>query len=255
MISNFIGLYTIVRREIVRFMRIWTQTLLPSVVSAVLYFIIFGNLLGERIGSIQNCSYIEYVAPGLIMMAIVNTAYGNVASSFFLSKLQKNIEEMLVSPLSEHAILLGFIVGGIARGLLVGLLVACSSLFFIKFSIHHSLMFFGTTVLSVLLFSLAGFMNGIFSKNFDDINFVPAFILTPLIYLGGVFYSLESLPPFWRTINGYNPIFHMVNAFRFGMVGCSEANIYFTLGILGFLSLILYILNVYFLKKGIGIKS
>ncbi len=252
---NSIGLYTIVRREILRFIRIWSQTLLPAIVSAGLYLLIFGHFVGSRIGIIEGFSYIEYIVPGLIMMSMMNASYGNVVGSFFMSKFQRNIEEMLVSSLGYHSILGGFILGGMARGLLVGLLVMLSSTLFVQCSLKHPWTLFLVWVLTVLLFSLAGFINGIFAKKFDDINIVPSFILTPLIYLAGIFYSIQSLSPLWQKISYCNPLFYIVNAFRFGMLGYSEIHIGTVLAVLLFLSGALYGFSFWLLSKGIGIKS
>jgi len=255
MTLNLIGFYTIVRREIVRFMRIWSQTLLPSVVSSVLYFVIFGELMGHRIGQVAGFSYMEYIVPGLIMMSMVNASYGNVVSSFFLAKFQRNIEEMLVSSLSDHSILLGFIVGGMVRGLLVGFLVFLASVFFVRLNLQNPFIFCLSGILTVLLFSLVGFLNAVFAKKFDDINIVPAFILTPLIYLGGVFYSVELLPDFWKSITRLNPLFYIMGAFRCGMLGCADIDVRATLWMLAFFSIAFYAFNLWLIRKGIGIKS
>lgn len=252
---NRVGLYTIVRREVVRFMRIWSQTLLPSVVSAWLYFVIFGNFMGPRIGVIDGFSYIEYIVPGLVMMSMINAAYGNVVASFFLAKFQRNIEEMLVSSLDNHSILAGFVLGGMARGILVGFLVMLTSTLFVQFPIKHPFILFFVWALTVILFSLAGFLNGIFAKKFDDINIVPSFVLTPLIYLGGIFYSVKYLSAFWQQVTYLNPLFYIVNAFRFGMLGYSEVNIGIVLGMMVFFSAGLYSLSFWLLAKGVGIKS
>lgn len=252
---NRVGLYTIVRREVIRFMRIWSQTLLPPVVSAWLYFVIFGHFMGPRMGVIDGFSYIEYIVPGLVMMSMINAAYGNVVASFFLAKFQRNIEEMLVSSLDNHSILAGFVLGGMARGVLVGFLVMLTSTLFVPFPIKNTFILFFVWVLTALLFSLAGFLNGVFAKKFDDINIVPSFILTPLIYLGGVFYSVKYLSAFWQQITYFNPLFYIVNAFRFGMLGYSEVNIGIVLGMMIFFSVGLYSLSFWLLAKGVGIKT
>jgi len=252
---NLIGLYTILRREITRFLRIWSQTLLPSMISTTLYFIIFGNLIGPRIGEMDGIRYIEYIVSGLIMMAIITNSYGNVVASFFSAKFQRNIEEMLVSPLSHQSIFWGFILGGVARGVVVGILVTIISMFFTKLHILHVGLTVLIGILSALLFSLAGLMNGIFSKKFDDINIVPTFILTPLTYLGGVFYSIDLLPRFWQGATYGNPIFYLIDAFRFGMLGDSFVDINLSLSVTMSFILVLYILSLWLLKKGVGIKS
>jgi len=252
---NTIGLYTIVRREVTRFLRIWTQTLLPSMVNITLYFFIFGNLIGQRIGEMDGFRYIEYVVPGFIMMSIITNSYGNVVASFFGSKFQRNIEEMLVSPLSPSTILWGFILGGVVRGVVVGLLVTLVSIFFTQLHFEHFGLSLVVGILSALLFSLAGLINGIFSKKFDDISIIPTFVLTPLTYLGGVFYSIELLPNFWKNITYINPVFYMVNAFRFAMLGYSDVSIPIALGVIIGFVVVLYFTSLGLLKKGIGIRS
>ena len=252
---NLIGLYTIVRREITRFLRIWTQTLLPSMVSMTLYYIIFGNLIGRRIGQMSGVDYIDYIVPGLIMMAIITNAYGNVVGSFFTSKFQRNIEEMLVSPLSNTTILWGYLLGGVARGITVGVLVTLLSLLFARLPVQNLVLTLSIGLLTALLFSLAGFINAIFAKKFDDINIVPTFILTPLTYLGGVFYSIELLPSFWKGVSFANPIFYMINAFRYGMLGYSDINVGTAIIVILAFTVILYFIALHLLKKGVGIKS
>lgn len=253
--ANMIGLYTILRREISRFVRIWTQTLLPSVISMTLYYIIFGHLMGDRIGVIAEVSYIEYIVPGLIMMSIITNAYGNVVASFFGSKFQRNIEEMLVAPLPNFIILWGYVLGGLARGIVVGASVTGLSLFFTTLPLRHVWIIIIVAVLTAILFSLAGLINGIFAKKFDDINIVPTFVLTPLTYLGGVFYSIDFLPPFWQWISYSNPIFYMINAFRYGMLGKSDVDVYVALCVtIGFI-IVLYSWALWLLRKGVGIKT
>lgn len=253
--ENTIALYTIVRREIVRFVRIWSQTLLPPVISIVLYYIIFGNLIGARIGTLSGVQYIEYIVPGLIMMSIITNSYGNVVASFFGAKFQKNIEELLVSPVPNTLILWGYVLGGVARGLTVGILVTIVSLFFTKFRIENISVTLSIAFLTALLFSMAGLLNGIFSKKFDDINIVPTFILTPLTYLGGVFYSIDMLSPFWQKLTFVNPVFYMVNAFRFGFLGLSDISLTLCFGIILIFIAIIFFINRYLLDNGIGIKS
>lgn len=252
--KNWVGLYTLARREVTRFMRIWTQTLLPPIISITLYFIIFGTVMGGRIGPVGGVNYIDYIIPGLIMMSIITNSYANVVSSFFGSKFQRNLEEMLVSPLSNTVILWGFLLGGVLRGCLVGILVTLIALLFTHLHIQHVALTFLIGVLTTILFALAGFINGIFAKTFDDINIVPTFILTPLTYLGGVFYSLEALPGFWKTIIQINPMFHMINAFRFGVLGESDVDVRVALGMIIGLIIVLYTASLWMLRKGIGIK-
>jgi len=228
----FVAFLTIVVKEVRRFMRIWAQTLLPPAITVVLYFVIFGKLIGSRIGDMGGFDYIQFVVPGLIMMAVINNSYANVVSSFFGAKFQHHIEELLVSPTPNWVILLGFTAGGVARGLCVGLIVTLLSLFFTRLHVQD----IGLTVLVVLLtsvlFSLAGLINAVFADNFDDISIIPTFVLTPLTYLGGVFYSMELLPPFWRELAHLNPILYMVNAFRYGLLGISDIHVGFALGMI-----------------------
>lgn len=217
---------TIVRREVRRFMRIWVQTLVPPAITITLYFVIFGSLIGSRIGDMGGFDYMQFVVPGLIMMAVIQNSYGNVVSSFFGTKFQRNIEEILVSPVSEITILGGYVLGGVLRGLLVGFIVTIVSLFFGELNIQH----LGVTLLMVfftaVVFSIAGFINAVFAQSFDDISIIPTFVLTPLIYLGGVFYSIDLLPSFWQKVSLINPVLYMVNGFRYGILGVSDVSIY-----------------------------
>lgn len=253
--ENVIALYTLVYREVVRFLRIWSQTLLPSVISMILYFIIFGNLIGSRIGDMGGVKYIEYIVPGLIMMSIITNAYANVVSSFFGNKFQRNIEEMLVSPMPNFIILWGFLLGGIARGILIGLLITVISLFFTELYIAHIGITFLVGMLTSVLFSLAGFLNGIFAKKFDDVNIIPTFVLTPLTYLGGVFYSVNLLSNFWQAVSHLNPIFYMVNAFRYGMLGYADVGIQAALLVIISITVLLYLFCIWLLNRGIGIRT
>jgi len=246
---------TIVIKEVSRFTRIWVQTILPPAVSMTLYFVIFGNLIGPRIGQMDGFSYIQYIAPGIIMMSIINSSYANVVSSFFGAKFQRYIEEMLVAPIPNIIILSGYITGGVARGMMVGLVVTLVALFFTELHIEHPLIVITVVLLTSTLFSLAGFINGIFARKFDDIAIIPSFVLTPLIYLGGVFYSINLLPEFWQTVSKLNPIFYMVNAFRYGMLGVSDINIQSALAIISIFTVALFSLCLYLLNKGVGIKS
>lgn len=253
--ENTIALCTIVRREVVRFFRIWSQTLLPPVISILLYFIIFGNLIGSRIGQMGGVSYIEYIVPGLIMMAIITNAYGNVVASFFGSKFQRNIEEMLVSPMPNSLILWGYVLGGVARGVVVGALVTLLSVFFVKFNFYNIPLVFIVALLTATLFALAGLLNGIFAQKFDDINIIPTFVLTPLTYLGGIFYAIDMLPKFWQMVTYFNPIFYMMNAFRFGMLGYSDVDIKVSLTIIVLFIIVLYSIALSLLNRGVGIRS
>ncbi len=251
----FIAYRTIVRKEVSRFMRIWVQTILPPVISMSLYFIIFGNLIGPRIGKMDGFDYMEYIAPGIIMMSIINNSYANVVSSFFGAKFQKHIEEMLVAPIPNFLILLGFITGGVTRGVLVGMIVTLVALFFTDLHIHNYAVVISVVFLTSVLFSLAGLVNGIFARNFDDISVIPTFVLTPLIYLGGIFYSISLLPDFWQAVSKFNPILYMVNAFRYGILGVSDIDVGFAITTIFIFCITLFLLCLYLLNKGIGIKN
>ncbi len=241
---------TILIKEVRRFTRIWAQTLLPPAITMVLYFVIFGRLIGSRIGPMGGFDYIQFVVPGLIMMAVINNSYANVVSSFFGAKFQHHIEELLVSPTPNWVILLGFTAGGVARGLCVGLIVTVLSLFFTRLHMQD----IGLTVLVVLLtsvlFSLAGFINAVFADNFDDISIIPTFVLTPLTYLGGVFYSMDLLSPFWRALAHLNPILYMVNAFRYGLLGVSDIRVDFALAMIVLFIVVAWFYSLYLLESG-----
>ncbi|MGB0734155.1 MAG: ABC transporter permease, partial [Pontibacterium sp.] len=237
----FTAFMTIVIKEVRRFTRIWAQTLLPPAITMTLYFIIFGNLIGERIGDMGGFGYMEFIVPGLIMMSVITNSYGNVVSSFYSTKFQRNIEELLVSPIPAWVILCGYVTGGVARGLGVGIIVTALSLFFTDLQLHH----FGATVVIVLLtsvlFSLGGFINAVFANSFDDISIIPTFVLTPLTYLGGVFYSISLLPEFWQGVSMLNPILYMVNTFRYGILGVSDVNVAVALSMIGLFTVVLYL--------------
>lgn len=251
----WIAFTTLVRKEIRRFTRIWAQTLLPPAITMTLYFIIFGNLIGSRIGNMGGFNYMEFIVPGLIMMAVITNSYGNVASSFFSSKFQKNIEELLVSPIPHSLILAGYVAGGVARGLTVGVIVTLLSLFFTQLSIHHLGITLFTALLTAVLFSLGGFINAMFAQSFDDIAIVPTFILTPLTYLGGVFYSISLLPPFWQGVSQLNPVLYMVNSFRYGILGVSDINVGLALGMVSLFIVILFVVALRLLARGRGIRE
>ena len=222
--TQYIALQTILLKETLRFLRIWIQTILPPAITTALYFIIFGKLIGAQLGPVDGLSYTQYIAPGLIMMAVITNAYSNVVSSFFSAKFQRHIEEMLVSPLPDAIIVLGFVGGGVARGLAVGIVVAAVSLFFADLHWQHLSVTLAVIVLTSVLFALAGLINGIFAKSFDDISIIPTFVLTPLIYLGGIFYSIKMLPPFWQDVSRYNPVFYIIDGFRHGFFGVSDVS-------------------------------
>lgn len=253
--QNLIALQTIIRKEWIRIVRIWVQTLIPPVITMTLYFLIFGELVGKQIGNIGDFTYIEFIVPGLIMMSVITNAYNNVVSSFFSSKFQRYIEELLVSPTSSYTIVLGYTFGGVVRGITVGIFVTLTSLFFTKLHIHNLGIIIVTVFLTSILFSLAGFFNALFAKKFDDVTIIPTFVLTPLTYLGGVFYSVERLPSFWQTVSYLNPILYMVNAFRYGFIGVSDVHLGFALGFILLLSIALFWLNVKLMERGYGIRN
>ena len=218
----WIAFKSIVIKEVTRFSRIWVQTLVPPAITMTLYFVIFGTLIGSRIGQMHGVGYMEFIVPGLIMMSVITNSYANVASSFYSAKFQRSLEEMLIAPVPNYVIIIGVVAGGVARGLCVGAIVTMVSLFFVPLQVYASLSVFFTLLLTATLFSLAGLINAIFAKSFDDISIIPTFVLTPLTYLGGVFYSIELLPPFWQGISHANPVLYMVNAFRYGFLGISD---------------------------------
>lgn len=253
--QQFIALVTITRKEVRRFLRIWMQTLLPPVITMALYFVIFGSLIGSRIGQMGGVDYMSFVVPGLIMMSVITNSYSNVASSFFSTKFQRSIEEILVSPTPNYIILLGFVLGGVLRGLAVGVIVTLVSLFFTDLSVHNLAVTVSVVVLTAVLFSIAGFINALFAKSYDDISIIPTFILTPLTYLGGIFYSIDMLPPVWQWLSQLNPILYMVNAFRFGMLGVSDIDVG-----MAFLSIFVFIaalsaLALYLLYSGRRLRA
>lgn len=246
---------TIVGKEITRFMRIWPQTLLPPAITMLLYFIIFGNLIGSRIGTMDGLDYMQFIVPGLIMMSVITNAYGNVAASFFSNKFQRSIEELLVSPVPNWIILAGFVGGGMLRGLFVAIIVTLVSLFFTSLQVHNLAVMVLVVLLTALVFSLAGFINGVYARKFDDISIIPTFILTPLTYLGGVFFSLSLLPEVWQKVALANPILYMVNAFRYGVLGVSDIHIGVALGMLTVFAVGFWWLALRLLVKGKGLKQ
>ncbi|HET7396292.1 MAG TPA: ABC transporter permease [Gammaproteobacteria bacterium] len=253
--ENLIGFQTIVNREIVRVVRIWVQTLVPPVIQMTLYFLIFGSLIGSRVGQMGGYSYMAFLAPGLIMMSVINNAYTNVVSSFFGAKFGRHIEELQVSPLPNAYIVLGYVVGGVVRGLVVGGLVAIVALFFTHLHIAHPLITLSVVVLTAVVFALGGFINAVFAKKFDDVTIVPTFILTPLTYLGGVFYSIHLLPPLFQNLSRINPILYMVNAFRYGILGVSDIGIGTAYSIILLFIVGLFSFSLWLLNKGTGLRS
>lgn len=246
---------TIVHKEVTRVFRIWPQTLLPPVVTQTLYFLIFGKLIGSQIGDIHGVSYMAFIVPGLVMMAVINNSFVNVVGSFFSAKFQRSVEEILVSSASDKVIIAGYVTGGVVRGIIVGALVFLVSLFFTKPALSHPVIVVSFVLLTSVVFALGGFLNAIFAKKFDDISIFPTFILTPLIYLGGVFYSIQSLPPHWHMLSRYNPVLYMVNGFRYGFHGFSDVSVLLSFLILGALAVILAALNLYLLARGTGLKT
>jgi ABC-2 type transport system permease protein len=253
--SNFISLKSIARKEIIRIFRIWVQTLVPPVITMTLYFIIFGSFIGSQLRDIDGYDYMAFIAPGLIMMSIITNSYTNTVSSFFSTKFQRNIEELLVSPTPNWVIVLGYVTGGMCRGLSVGILVSLVSLAFVRLPIHsifYTLLF---AVLTSFVFALAGMVNGIFAKKFDDISIIPTFVITPLTYLGGVFYSLSLLPEFWQLVSKANPIIYMIGGFRYGFLGITDINVWLGVAMLLMFSVLLFSVNLYLLHKGYGIRT
>ncbi|OIO66217.1 ABC transporter permease [Candidatus Woesearchaeota archaeon CG1_02_57_44] len=246
---------TLLGKEVGRVFRIWTQTLLPSAITMTLYFVIFGSFIGDRIQDMQGHSYVAFIVPGLIMMAVLTNSYANVSSSFFGNKFQKSIEELLVSPMPSWLIVAGYTAGGMARGLIVGAIVTAISLFFVPLQVHAWSVIVVFVVLTSAVFSLAGLLNGIYARKFDDVSIVPTFVLTPLTYLGGVFYSVTLLPLVWQQISRLNPILYMVNGFRYGFLGISDVPVAGGLMILITLCLGLLVLDVYLIEKGVRLKS
>jgi len=252
--QQMVALKTIVIKEYLRFIRIWIQTVLPPAISVSLYFIIFGELIGSQINDIDGYKYMDYIVPGLILMSVITNAYANVVSSFFSAKFHHSVEEMLVSPLPNHIILMGFVSGGLARGIIVGITVTVVSMFFSDFQIHSYSVTITVFILTSILFSLAGFINAAYAKSFDDITIIPTFVLTPLTYLGGIFYSIKMLPEFWQNVSLGNPILYMINAFRYGLLGVSDIDLSTAFVIIiGFIAM-LYYFSLRLLKLGVGLK-
>ncbi|MGB0835208.1 MAG: ABC transporter permease [Psychrobium sp.] len=255
MSANFIALSSLLRKETNRFTRIWLQTLVPPAITMSLYFVIFGTLIGERIGTMSGFSYMEFIVPGLIMMSVITNSYSNVASSFFSSKFQRNVEELLVSPVPTWIIIAGYVGGGVARGLLVGCIVTALSLYFVDLNIAN----FGVLLVSVLftsiLFSLGGLINAIMAKSYDDISIIPNFVLTPLTYLGGVFYSLTLLPEFWQGVSKANPIVYMINTFRYGFLGVTDIPLLYSFSIIFAFVAVLFSIAYWMISRGYGLRS
>ena len=251
----WIAYKTIIVKEILRFSRIWVQTIFPPIITTSLYLLIFGGLMGQRIGVMQGVDYLHFIIPGIILMTVIQNSYANTVSSFFLAKFNHSIEELLVSPVSYWVILLGYISGGVARGLAVGISVLITVYLFVDFEINNIFIAFTTFLLTAILFSLAGFINAVFAQSFDDITIVPTFILMPMTYLGGMFYSVEILPQFWQDVSKFNPIYYMVDSFRLGFFGTSTSDLLTSMSVLIVMIVILAALAFYLLKKGVNIKT
>jgi ABC-2 type transport system permease protein len=254
-VVRWIGFKTIVIREYGRIIRIWGQTIVPSVVTAVLYFAIFGSLIGRRVGTMGGFDYKQYIAPGLIMMSVITNSYGNVVASFFGAKFGKHVEELLVSPLPNWVIVAGYAAGGLLRGTLVGVAVTVVSLVFTHLHVHHLLVILAALLLTSLTFALGGFLNALFAKNFDQVNWIPAFVLTPLTYFGGVFYSVSLLPDWARSLSLVNPILYMVNAFRYGFLGVSDVDVGAAFALMAAAALALFAAAVLLMNRGTGIRE
>lgn len=251
----WISFQTIFVKEILRFTRIWVQTILPSVITTTLYFVIFGRLIGDRIGTMGGLDYLDFIVPGLVLMGVITNAYSNVVSSFYSSKFSRYIEELLVSPAPNWVILAGYVAGGAARGLVVGVAVMLVAMLFTEVRIHSVAVTLLVITMTAVLFALGGFINAIYANSFDDISIVPTFLLTPLTYLGGVFYSIELLPGFWQGVSLANPVLYMVNAFRYGLHGVSDIPVGIAFGIIAIFILVLGAFSLHLLRRGVGIKT
>jgi ABC-2 type transport system permease protein len=252
---NWVGFKTIVRKEVTRILRIWGQTIVPPAITMTLYFIIFGELIGRRIGEMHGFTYMQYIVPGLVIMSVITNSYGNMVSSFFGAKFGKHIEELLISPLPNWVILSGYVVGALLRGLMVGAVVLAVSLFFTPIAVQHPLIMLSVLLLTAVVFALAGMVNAIFAQKFDDIAIIPTFVLSPLTYLGGVFYSISLLPGFWQQVSVFNPILYMVNGFRYGMLGVSDVSLAMTYGVILAAGTILFASCLYLLNRGTGLRT
>lgn len=253
--NGAIAFRTILIKEIRRYLRIWIQTILPPMITTALYFIIFGQLIGSQIGAIAGYSYMDYIVPGLILMAVITNSYGNVVSSFYGAKFSHYVEELLIAPIPNSLILLGYVAGGLARGLTVGAVVTVVAMFFTTLQVHNLAVVLSVLVLTSVLFSLGGFINAIYAKSFDDISIIPTFVLTPLTYLGGIFYSIDMLPAFWRDVSLLNPILYMINAFRYGLLGVTDIPLGTALGVTVLFIVALFAYALFLLQRGVGLKN
>lgn len=250
-----IAFFTILVKEIRRFSRIWVQTMLPPMITTALYFVIFGQMIGSQLAPIEGYSYMDFIVPGLIMMTIITNSYANVVSSFYGSKFGRYVEELLVAPIPHSLILIGYVAGGVARGLMVGAMVTVVSTFFTDLEIHNWAVTLSVVILTSILFALAGFINAVYANSFDDISIVPTFVLTPLTYLGGIFYSVSMLPEFWQNISLFNPILYMINTFRYGMLGVSDISLGLAYGVILLFVVALYTFSLWLLKRGVGLRG
>jgi ABC-2 type transport system permease protein len=260
--TNLIGLQTIVIKEVTRLIRIWPQTIVPPVMTTTLYYIIFGKIIGSRVGAMGGVPYMQFIVPGLVMMSVINNSYANVVSSFFSSKFQRNVEEMLVSPMSSSVILLGYMSGGIVRALLVGCMVLIVSMFFVDtLSIYSIPITIAVAMLTAALFSIGGFINAMLARKFDDVAIIPTFVLTPMTYLGGVFYSITLLPQPWEAVSRLNPIVYMVSVFRYGILkdrlspDMIDINIEIAFGAIALFLVGLFSLTLWMLNRGMGLRA
>lgn len=252
---NLVALHTIARREVARILRIWTQTLIPPAITMTLYFMIFGGLIGSRVGRMDGIDYMQFIVPGLVMMSVIQNSYGNISSSFFGAKFGRYVEELLVSPAPDWVILTGYVAGAVLRGLMVGVIVLAIALLFTSVHVPHPLVTVSAVLLGAVIFSLAGFVNAVFARKFDDIAIVPTFILTPLTYLGGVFYSINLLPPWAQAATHANPIFYMINAFRFGLLGVSDVPLWTAYALMFAFTGALFAFALWLLRRGVGLRS
>jgi ABC-2 type transport system permease protein len=253
--ETWVAFHTIVVKEVRRYLRIWPQTLLPPAITMTLYFVIFGSLIGSRIGEMGGFSYMQFVVPGLIMMAVVTNSYSNVVSSFFGAKFNHSVEELLVSPVPNWVILTAYVCGGVSRGLMVALIVTSLSLFFAELSVHNLWLTVAIVLMSSILFALFGFINAVFANNFDDISIVPTFVLTPLIYLGGVFYSMDMLPEFWANVSRINPLVYVVNGFRYGVLGVSDVDVVFSFSMILLFTIVAFTYCMHLLNTGTRLRQ
>ena len=254
--QTWISFYTIVRKDVLRMFRIWAQTFLPAVVTSTLYFLVFGAFLGSRIGTVQGVPYVMFVVPGLVMLAVVTNAYADTSFVMFSAKFfGRNIDEILVSPTPAWVLVAGYVAGGVIRGVLIGLLVLLVSLFFTHLAVHSVFTIAAFLILTSIVFALAGLVNGVYAKSIDGINIVPTFVLTPLVYLGGVFYSAQSLPGVWGTVTKFDPVFYVINGFRYGFLGASDVPVILSFGVLAAFALVFFFIAWYLIRTGLGLRQ